>query len=137
VIAAVDTSLLLNVLIPNPAFAEGSAVALDWAAAVGSLVICDAACAELCIHFPTQRECDDFLKSASIRVQWLSSASVFVASRAWRTCRSQGGKRTRILADFLIGAYAETQTNRLISRDRGFFRSLFPTLELPDPTLLQ
>jgi hypothetical protein len=60
VITAVDTNILLDVLIPNPACAERSAVALDLAAAVGSLVICDAACAELCLHFPTQRECDDF-----------------------------------------------------------------------------
>ena len=136
-ITAVDTNILLDVLIPNPAFAEGSAVALDLAATFGSLVICDVAYAELCIHFSAQRDCDHFLESASIRVQSLSPESLFLASRVWRTYRSQGGKRTRILADFLIGAHAQKQANRLISRDRGFFRTLFPKLELLDPTLQQ
>jgi predicted nucleic acid-binding protein len=134
-ITAVDTNILLDILVPNEAFYEASASALQDAAREGSLAISDIVYAELCIHFEIQRECDLFLESVEIRVQALTREAHFLASRAWRQYRQQGGKRTRILADFLIGAHAEKQATRLLSRDRGFYRGLFPSLALLDPTL--
>jgi predicted nucleic acid-binding protein len=98
------------------------------------MVINDIVYAELCIHFETQRECDAFLESNEIRVQSLTREAYFLASRAWREYRRQGGKRTRILADFLVGAHAQKQAARLLSRDRGFYRKLFPSLDVLDPT---
>jgi predicted nucleic acid-binding protein len=132
-ITAVDTNILLDILVPNEQFYEVSADALQGAAGEGSLVISDIVYAELCIHFQTQRECDAFLEGNEIRVQALAREAHFLASRAWRTYRQQGGKRTRILADFLIGAHAQKQATRLLSRDRGFYRKLFPSLDLRDP----
>ncbi|MGH9664660.1 MAG: type II toxin-antitoxin system VapC family toxin [Bryobacteraceae bacterium] len=132
-ITAVDTNILLDILVPNERFYEASADALQDAAGEGSLVIGDIVFAELCIHFETRRECDAFLESNEIRVQALTREALFLASRTWRTYRRQGGKRTRILADYLIGARAQTQATRLLSRDRGFYRKLFPSLDLHDP----
>lgn len=132
-ITAIDTNVLLDILLPNEAFYETSAKALQEAAGEGALVICDIVYAELCIHFETQRECDSFLESNEIRVQSLAREAHFLASRVWRIYRQQGGKRTRILADFLVGAHAQNQAARLISRDRGFYRNLFPSLKLLDP----
>ena len=133
-ITAVDTNILLDILVPNEDFYEASADALEEAAGQGSLVISDIVYAELCIHFATQRDCDVFLESTGIRVQALTREAHFVASRAWRMYRQQGRKRTRILSDFLIGAHAQKQATRLLSRDRGFYRKLFPSLDLVDPT---
>jgi predicted nucleic acid-binding protein len=132
-ITAIDTNILLDVLVPNEDFYEASVRALQDAAGEGSLVISDIVYAELCIHFEAQRECDAFLESNEIRVQALVREAHFFASRAWRTYRQQGGKRTRILADFLIGAHAQKQATRLLSRDRGFYRGLFPSLDLREP----
>lgn len=133
-ISAVDTNILLDILLPNEQFYEESAQALEGAVGEGSIVICDVVYAELCIHFESQRQCDAFLDSNEMRVQALTREAHFLASRAWRTYRQQGGKRTRILPDFLIGAHALKQASRLISRDRGFYRNLFPSLDLVDPT---
>jgi predicted nucleic acid-binding protein len=132
-ISAIDTNILLDILVPNEDFYEASVRALQDAAGEGSLVISDIVYAELCIHFEAQRECDAFLESNEIRVQALVREAHFFASRAWRTYRQQGGKRTRILADFLIGAHAQKQATRLLSRDRGFYRGLFPSLDLREP----
>ncbi len=132
-ITAVDTNILLNILVPNEQFYDASADALQEAAGEGSLVISDIVYAELCIHFENQRECDAFLESNEIRVQALTREAHFIASRAWRSYRQQGGKRTRILADFLIGAHAQKQATCLLSRDRGVYRKLFPSLDLHDP----
>ena len=133
-ITAVDTNVLLDILVPNEEFYERSADALQESATAGSLVICDTVYAELSIHFERQQECDAFLESSEIRVQALTREAHFLASRVWRIYRQQGGKRVRILADFLIGAHAQEQATRLLSRDRGFYQRLFPSLRLYDPT---
>lgn len=132
-ITAIDTNIFLDVLVPNERFCEAAIRALEDSAGSGSLVVCDLVYAELCVHFATQRECDDFLASNHVRVEPLRREAHFLASRAWRTYRQQGGQRTRILTDFLIGAHAQTQATRLLSRGRGFYRKLFPSLDLIDP----
>src|SRR5690348_13621950 len=133
-ITAIDTNILLDILVPNETFCDASIRALEDAATEGSLVICDLVYAETCIHFHSQRDCDAFLQDNEIRVETLSREAHFLASRAWRQYHKQGGKRARILADLLIGAHAQIQANRLLSRDRGFYRGLFPELQLVDPS---
>lgn len=133
-ITAIDTNILLDVLTASENFCALSAGALENSATAGSLVVSDIVYAELCIHFPSQRECDTFLEENQIRVEALTREAHFLASRAWRAYRKQGGQRTRILPDFLIGAHAQTQATRLLSRDRGFYRKLFPALNVLDPS---
>jgi predicted nucleic acid-binding protein len=132
-ISAIDSNVLLDILIPNEAFADASTASIEEAAANGSLVVSDIVYAEICVQFATQRDCDHFFGSNEIRVEPLSRSAHFLASRIWREYRAQGGKRDRILPDFLIGAHAQVQANRLISRDRGFYRTQFPKLRLIDP----
>jgi predicted nucleic acid-binding protein len=132
-ITAVDTNVLLDILLGSEEFFDASSTALGIASSDGSLVICDVVYAELCAHFRTQRQCDEFLEDTGIRPEPLSRSASFLASRTWRRNRLQGGKRSRILPDFLIGAHAQLQASRLLSRDRGFYRDLYPSLVLLDP----
>jgi predicted nucleic acid-binding protein len=129
-ITALDTNILLDILLPNEQFYDLSARALEDATAEGSLVVCDLVYAELCAHFASQRHCDEFLGENGIKVESLGRDASFLASRTWRKYRSQGGKRNRILSDFLIGAHAQTQASGLLTRDRGFYREMFPSLML-------
>ena len=133
-ITAIDTNILFDILLPNKAFYEASAAALQDSADRGSLVLSDIAYAEMCAHFEKQCECDQFLDASDIRVQALTREAHFLASRAWRSYRQQGGQRTRILADFMIGAHAQIHATRLLSRDRGFYHAMFRSLEIVGPT---
>ena len=131
---AIDTNILLDILIPNEAFYDASAAALERSAS-GLLVVCDIVYAELSVHFEKQMDCDEFLESTEIRVEPLTRRAHFLAGRAWRQYRRKSGKRNRIIPDFLIGAHAQEQATRLLSRDRGFYRELFPSLKVVDPSL--
>jgi hypothetical protein len=132
-ITAIDSNVLFDILAPDPTYFERSARALGEAANAGSLVICDLVYAELCVHFQRQSDCDEFLEENDIRVEGLTRAASFLASRLWRSYRQGGGRRTRILSDFLIGAHAQEQASRLLSRDRGFYGEVFRSLSLIDP----
>jgi len=132
-ITAVDTNILLDILLPNEKFFDRSQRALETAAAAGSLVICDLVYAELCVHFESQAICDEFLSDVDIHTEALGRPASFLASRVWRSYRRQGGPRERILADFLIGAHAQLQASRLLGSDRGFYRRMFPALRLMQP----
>src|SRR5687767_7731758 len=116
----------IDILAPGEPSIRPPLARLQHAAGQGSRAISDIVYAELCVHFRTQRECEGFLESNEIRVKALTREAHFLASRVWRTYRQQGGKRIRILADFLIGAHAQKQATRLLSRDRGFRGKLFP-----------
>ena len=132
-ITAVDTNVLLDILLPNEDFVGRSGKALEAAATAGSLVICELVYAELCVAFDSQEQCDEFLSDIGIHTDPLDRPASFLASRVWRTYREQGGTRERILADFLIGAHAQVQASRLLTRDRGFYRKMFPSLNLLEP----
>lgn len=132
-ITAIDTNVLLDILAADPEYFERSFQALEEVVIAGSLVICDLVYAELCVHFQRQNECDQFLRENDIRVEALTREASFLASRLWRAYRQEGGKRTRILTDFLVGAHAQVQASQLLTRDRGFYREAFRSLTLFDP----
>jgi predicted nucleic acid-binding protein len=132
-ISAIDTNVLLDILAPDPEYFELSLQALEESARAGSLVVCDLVYAELCVHFQRQTECVEFLQQNDIRVEPLTREASFLASKLWRTYRQEGGKRTRILTDFLVGAHAQVQASQLLTRDRGFYREIFRSLPLVDP----
>jgi predicted nucleic acid-binding protein len=128
---AVDSNVLFDVLRPNPAHLAASRAALSQAAAAGELVISEAVYAETGAHFKRHKELEAFLADAGIRLENSTAEACFRAAQAWRTYRSRGGPRARMLADFLIGAHAELQAGRLLSRDRDFYLQYFPRLHVP------
>jgi len=55
------------------------------------------------------------------------------AGHMQRRFRDRGGRRERVVADFLIGAHALLQCGALITRDASFFRDYFKGLKVIVP----
>ena len=132
-ITAVDTSVLLDVFLEQPRFAQLSADALQVADSAGSLMICDIVYAELSSRFSRQEILDEALARLDILVDPFDRKVAFEAGRAFRAYREKGGPRARILPDFLIGAHAQAKAAQLLTRDRGFYRKYFRKLKIFDP----
>ena len=133
-ITAVDTSVLLDFLNHDPEFGTASREALRSCAAQGPLVACDVVWAEIAGCFPSVSACRDTLREVGIEFNPLQPEAAFEAGLAWKAYRQRGGARIRVAADFLIGAHALFQADRLLTRDYGFYRSCFRRLSVVGPS---
>jgi predicted nucleic acid-binding protein len=152
-ITAVDTNILLDVLIPDAPHGDESERALAEALRAGAVVICDPVYAELAAHFPEQEALDRFLSDTSLRLEPSKANALYRAGRAWSeyarrrpalTCPQCGAAqdphcdkcganiqpRQHVVADFIIGAHALVQADQLLTRDRGYYATYFPELTL-------
>jgi predicted nucleic acid-binding protein len=133
-ITAVDTSVLLDVFAADPTFGPASREALRGAIAEGHLVACEVVWAEVAGAFPSTPLLRESMSKLGIELVPMALDAAVAAGVAWKAYRRHGGKRTRVVADFLIGAHALAHAGRLLTRDRGFYRTYFRKLKLLDPT---
>ena len=132
-ITAVDTSILLDVFLPDKAFAADSSRLLKLAYDEGALVMCDIVYAELVPQFEKRSLLDNTLVAINVTLSSLDTETAYLAGKKWGEYRKSGGTRTRIITDFLIGAHALTKAERFLTRDRGFYKSYFPELTTLSP----
>ncbi|HDD53628.1 MAG TPA: PIN domain-containing protein [Thermosulfidibacter takaii] len=128
VIYSIDTSVLLDILIPDPYFGHSSKETLKRASAEGKLVICPVVYAELSAFFRPKAELEAFLTKTGIKLSPFKKDHLWMAGKMWKDYLAGGGKRkNRILADFLIGGFSKTEADAIITRDAAFYSDTFNT----------
>lgn len=130
---AVDTNILIDIFLDDPTFGRTSAEHLRACLQDGAVVICGVVFVETAPLFPSIESCLKALAALSIRNSAIALDSYSAAAAAWRAYRQSGGAKNRMVADFLIGAHALVECDRLLTRDRGFYRKYFQSLPVIDP----
>lgn len=133
-ITAVDSNVLIDVLHADPQFGPPSTEAMRRCSREGALIACAVVWAEVGSQFATSAAVGAALERLGIEFDPLTRDIALDAGAAWWRYRSRGGTRDRIVADFLIGAHADRHADRLLTRDRGFYRTYFRRLSVLDPT---
>jgi predicted nucleic acid-binding protein len=132
VITAVDTSVLIAIAKGEPTGAQLLEL-LIVAGREGQLHICDIVAAEYAALLRDDALFRRTLAGLGIAYSPLALSAALLAGRLFRQYRDSGGPRERILPDFLIGAHASEQADRLATLDRGYYRRYFPKLKLLQP----
>ncbi len=135
-ITAVDTNVLLDVFTNDSTFGARSLSILRACLAEGPLIACEVVWAEVVAAFETSDAADQALNAIPVACEPLARAAATRAGAALREYRRAGGPRERVIADFLVGAHAVEQADRLLTRDRGFHRMAFAGLVIVDPSVL-
>lgn len=154
-ITAVDTSIILDILIPDDSFAKSSKALLEKHLSQGQLILSEVVIAELAAQFLSEKELKVFLAETGMRLVHSSEKSLHVAGIRWAkyavksrkgrlacsecgkafevTCPKCGmaqNKRLHVLADFLIGAHALIHADCIMSRDLGVYKTYFSDLKV-------
>lgn len=156
-VTAVDTNIILDVLVPGEPFCQTSKDLLDRHLSKGKLILCEVVVAELAARFPSREELTSFVVDTGMDLVHTTQASLHLAGSRWAQyakasargrfacsrcghafepacpeCRAPLTRRLHVLADFLIGAHALVQADCILSRDLGVYRTYFRDLKVVD-----
>ena len=133
--SAVDSSILFDILLPDPRYGPASSTLLREKLDSGVIIACDVVWAEVRTGFAKDDAFDEAIAKLGIQFEAVGREAARMAGQLWRQYRSaKGPVRDHLVPDFLVGAHALFQADALLSRDRGFYRRYFSNLKVMDPS---
>ena len=159
-ITAIDTNIIMDILIKDPEFSEKSKELLEKQGGLGSLVISPIVYSEMIVFFLKRHEAkiavsklDEFLDDMNVQVSEFTKEDLIISSQAWqkftdsksvtcpkcgaannfscKKCKSQIFWRNHTITDFLIGAHAQNHSDVFLTRDRGYYKKYFKLSIMP------
>jgi predicted nucleic acid-binding protein len=137
VTTVIDSNVLIAMWNPDEAVNTAAEAAVDSAYTSGTLIVPAPVVAEVMAGSGrTEEFVDSFLRDTGIAVEWHVQEQIWrAAGRAFqgyahRRRRDGGSYPRRILADFVIGAYAHENGYHLLTLDQSVYRAAFPKLKL-------
>ena len=100
----------------------------------GALIINPVDYAELVPAFNSMADLDGFLERVKIAVKGISRPAAYLAGEAFLQYRKRKGLKTGVLADFFMGAQAQTEGWTILTRDAARYKTHFPAVTLICPS---
>lgn len=153
-ITAVDTNILLDILLADKKHFADSKGVIDTHNEQGQLIISEVVYAELACQFASEIELKEFLSDTSIKLVLSGEKALSIAGERWKgysqrkkkelqcsecgrfatvhceKCNSIISFRQSMVSDFMIGAHALNHADLLLSRDRGFYKTYFKDVDV-------
>jgi len=129
----VDANILIDIFTNDKAWADWSEQALAEAASSDELAINPIIYSEVSIAFNSAEPLDNALQQLGIKLIELPYPAAFIAGKAFIRYRQKGGLKRSPLPDFFIGAHAEHEGLRLLTRDAKRYSTYFPKVILIAP----
>ena len=130
-ITAVDTNVILDVLLRDEIHGPPSREWLRDAYDRGAVLVCDIVYAELVPSVRDRAALDRALLAMGAQLSPIDTEIAWGAGIRWQRYREAAGPRQRIMTDFLIGAHALAAADAFLTRDQGFYATYFPELSTP------
>lgn len=127
----VDSSVLYSILLGEKS-GSWSKAKLNGLRAAGGAFINQIVYSEMCAFAESEKEADDVLAPLVSRVD-LPWTATFPAGQAFKLYRNRGGKKQRMLPDFLIAAHAAVLGWALVTNNANDVRNYFPNLKIISP----
>lgn len=129
----VDSNVLLDLFANDPQWFTWSQGALAHHGIRDQLMINPIIYAELAPGFSSRQALDERIEDMSLVRLPLPYEAGFLAGKAFVKYRRRGGAKSSPLPDFYIGAHAESEGLRLLTRDVARYREYFPKVKLIAP----
>ena len=128
-----DSNVLLDVIYEDNQWTSWSLKWLKHYRQIDELVTNAVIFSEALGRFQHLADATAVLAHFGIAYEAIPESVAHAAGLAHARYRSRGGERIRTLPDFLIGAHAEVEGHRLLTRDAARFRTYFPKVEIIAP----
>lgn len=129
----VDTNVFVDIIHKDPIWFDWSLRQLTALKAKHTFLTNYVVYAELHTHNTAGPHIDAFLSQLQVQVHELTRPAAQLAASAFRTYRQRGGTKTGVLPDFFIGAHAQAEGHKLLTRDAGRYKTYFPKIKLICP----
>ncbi|MDX2227430.1 MAG: type II toxin-antitoxin system VapC family toxin [Verrucomicrobiae bacterium] len=127
----VDTNVLSDVLYADAQWNEWSSGQLIKYA--GQLAVNPMIYAEICYRATSPAQADAVLDRLGLELLELPREALYLAAKTYQIFRKRGGIKSSPLADFFIGAHAQSLGIPILTRDKGRYPTYFPKVPLICP----
>lgn len=128
-----DSNVILDLLDEQSPYHAWSTKWFEASGSADAVVTNAVVFAEASARFPSAQDARVVFEELALVYENILQEAAHHAGRAHKIYRQNGGRRDRILPDFLIGAHAASNGYRILTRDGSRYRSYFPAVEVVAP----